>query len=42
MTECCGSLQQKEVRDTVCAIMEGGKEAFENRYRRIALENHDV
>ena len=40
--ECCGCLQQKEVRDTVCAVMEGGKEAFENRYRRIALENHDV
>ena len=40
--KCCGSLQQKEVRETVCAVMEGGKEAFENRYRRIALERRDV
>lgn len=33
-----GSLQEKSVRDTICNIMEGGREAFERRYRRISLE----
>jgi hypothetical protein len=32
-----GSLQQKAVRDTICTVMEGGREAFEQRYRRILL-----
>lgn len=36
--ECAGSLQNKKVRDTICQVMEGGREAFEQRYRRIALE----
>jgi len=36
--ECAGSLQEKKVRDTICEVMEGGREAFEQRYRRIALE----
>jgi energy-coupling factor transporter ATP-binding protein EcfA2 len=36
--ECVGSLQEREVRDTICAVLEGGREAFEQRYRRIALE----
>ncbi len=36
--ECEGSLQQKRVRETICAVMEGGRDAFEQRYRRIALE----
>jgi len=36
--ECSGCLQERAVRDTICAIMEGGREAFEQRYRRIALE----
>ncbi len=40
--ECEGSLQKKEVRDTICAIMEGGRTAFEQRYRRIVLEGHHV
>ena len=35
--ECEGPLQDRAVRDTICAIMEGGREAFEQRYRRIAL-----
>ena len=35
--DCAGCLQEKTVRDTICAIMEGGREAFEQRYRRIAL-----
>jgi ABC-type enterochelin transport system ATPase subunit len=36
--ECAGCLQERCVRDTICAVMEGGREAFEQRYRRIALE----
>ncbi|MCZ2076049.1 MAG: hypothetical protein LC130_13750 [Bryobacterales bacterium] len=36
--EAQGSLQEKGVRDTICNIMEGGREAFERRYRRISLE----
>lgn len=36
--ESVGSLQERAVRDTVCAVLEGGREAFEQRYRRIALE----
>ncbi len=36
--ECAGCLQERKVRDTICAVMEGGREAFEQRYRRIALE----
>ena len=35
--ECFGSLQEREVRDTICDVLEGGREAFEQRYRRIAL-----
>jgi hypothetical protein len=35
--ECVGSLQERDVRDTICAVLEGGREAFEQRYRRIAL-----
>jgi energy-coupling factor transporter ATP-binding protein EcfA2 len=33
--ECSGSLQEHSVRDTICAVMEGGREAFEHRYRRL-------
>lgn len=40
--ECCGSLQEKTVRDSVCEIMEGGSQAFEQRYRRIIQENPHV
>ena len=40
--ECNGSLQEKEIRETICAIMEGGTKAFEDRYRRIALERDHV
>lgn len=36
--ECMGCLQEKRVREVICAVMEGGREAFERRYRRIALE----
>jgi len=40
--ECVGSLQEKQVRGTICAVMEGGQEAFQQRYRRIALEDRHV
>jgi len=40
--ESSGSLQEKIVRDTICSVMEGGRKAFEQRYRRIALEGRHV
>ena len=30
-----GGLQEVEVRDEICRVMEGGREAFESRYQRI-------
>jgi energy-coupling factor transporter ATP-binding protein EcfA2 len=33
-----GSLQEKAMRDEVCKIMEGGRDAFERRYRRLGKE----
>ena len=30
-----GSLQEKAMRDEVCHVMEGGRDAFERRYRRL-------
>jgi ABC-type multidrug transport system ATPase subunit len=33
---CQGSLQEKKVRDEICRVMEGGKEAFDLRYKRIS------
>ena len=39
--ECEGSLQKQRVRDTICDIMEGGRKAFEDRYRRILLEGRN-
>ena len=40
--ECEGSLQQIQVRETICSIMEGGHKAFKDRYRRIELEGDNV
>lgn len=40
--DCNGSLQEKKVRETICAVMEGGSKAFEDRYRRIVLEGDHV
>ena len=40
--ECEGSLQEQQIRETICAVMEGGRKAFEDRYRRIALEGRHV
>ena len=33
--DCQGGLQERDVRDVICRVMEGGREAFESRYRRI-------
>jgi hypothetical protein len=33
---CQGGLEEQNIRDAVCLIMEGGKEAFDKRYNRIA------
>ena len=41
-TEAKGCLQEKATRQTICQIMEGGETAFEQRYRRIALEGRYV
>ena len=32
---CHGGLQERIVRDEICRVMEGGREAFESRYKRI-------
>lgn len=37
-----GSLQDLEIREEICRVMEGGREAFERRYRRIAASVSDV
>ena len=37
-----GGLQEQSVRDEVCRVMEGGADAFRERYRRIAQGEGDV
>ena len=37
-----GSLQDLEIRNEICRVMEGGREAFERRYRRIVTSVSDV
>ena len=32
---CSGGLQERTVRDEICRVMEGGRDAFRTRYRRI-------
>jgi hypothetical protein len=32
-----GGLQEQKARDEICRVMEGGRDAFETRYRRIML-----
>lgn len=39
---CRGILQDKEVRDEICRVMEGGKEAFDLRYKRIGAGGDNV
>jgi ABC-type lipoprotein export system ATPase subunit len=33
-----GGLEESSIRESICAIMEGGRQAFLKRYNRIALE----
>ena len=37
-----GSLQDQKIRDEICLVMEGGREAFESRYRRLGPESARV
>ena len=37
-----GSLQEKTMREKICQVMEGGREAFERRYRRLGSETGQV
>lgn len=34
-----GGLDSKDIREDICTIMEGGKEAFERRYRRMEIDH---
>lgn len=34
----CGALQEKSVREEVCRVMEGGREAFSRRWARLGRE----
>ena len=34
-----GSLQERPIREEVCRVMEGGREAFRSRYRRLGTES---
>ena len=38
VVEKSGSLQEKEMRERICEVMEGGREAFNRRYRRLGPE----
>ena len=37
-----GGLDEPDIRKAICNIMEGGKEAFEKRYKRMTLESSHV
>lgn len=39
---CEGSIQTKQTRARICDILEGGEQAFEQRYRRIHLDSDDI
>ncbi len=39
---CAGGLQELVVRDEICKVMEGGREAFVSRYRRIIPVRGDI
>lgn len=36
-----GCLQESQVREQICRVMEGGKQAFQQRYRRIISEENN-
>ena len=33
-----GGLEESSIRESICTIMEGGRQAFDKRYKRITLE----
>jgi dihydroxyacetone kinase DhaKLM complex PTS-EIIA-like component DhaM len=33
-----GGLEEERIRSAICDIMEGGRQAFEKRYKRMTLE----
>jgi hypothetical protein len=35
---CCGALQENEIQEEVCAVMEGGREALARRWARLGRE----
>lgn len=37
---CQGGLQERRVRDEICEVMEGGREAFQDRYRRLSMRGN--
>lgn len=39
LPNCSGCLQETHVRDEICRVMEGGRLAFQQRYRRIISED---
>ncbi len=42
LEDASGCLQDQRVRDEVCKVMEGGREAFERRYRRLHVDVPDA
>ena len=36
------SIQDSQIRQQICHILEGGREAFKQRYKRIHLEQNNV
>lgn len=42
MADRSGCLQDQEVRNEICHIMEGGSEAFRSRFKRLGKENQNV
>jgi ABC-type protease/lipase transport system fused ATPase/permease subunit len=35
---CCGALQENEIQEEVCSVMEGGREALTRRWARLGRE----
>lgn len=38
----CSSIQDSQIRERICHVLEGGQEAFRQRYKRIHLEQNNV
>ncbi len=37
-----GNLMDQGIRDSICSIMEGGREAFEKLYKKITMKDQDA